>query len=162
MYKPFHAGYPVVLPDGVCSRIRFKVDALQPTGFQAEWRVANRAFAVPEKFGLPAAVRRVMQYFEDPHQVLELEEDARDLHMSYQGGLNVESHLFREAGDIHGGARMGTAPWQCGVLAALLLVFDIFCGRFDEHALRRKGIKVTKEHLERSFALLHVVASSVM
>ena len=162
IYKPTYAGYPVLLPDGVCSRLRFKVQANQPTGFQAEWRVANRAFEIPGKFRIPAAVRRVVQYFEDPHQVLELEEDARDLHMSYQGGLNVESHLYRESGDIQGGARMGTAPWQCGVLAALLLVFDIFWGRYDEAALKRKGLKVTKEHLERSFSLLHVVGFSDM
>ena len=111
---------------------------------------------MPESAALRPAVLRVTEYFSEPHLLLELNDQGRDLHMSYQGGLNVESHLYREAGDIQGGARMGAAPWQCGVLAGLLLVFDIFWGRYPTEVLQKRDLQITKEHLERAFALLHV------
>ena len=157
LFAPSVSGYPIELPDRVLSRLRFRKHSNCPTGFQAEWRVANRSFEVPEQFHLGPAARRVAAYFDKPHIELELDEAAQRLHTSYQGGLNVESHLCREAGDVQGGARLGAAPWQCGVLAGLLLVFDIFAGHFSDDELRLRNLVVTEEHLERAFSLLRAV-----
>ena len=65
-YLPSFAGYPVRLLDGNMSRLRFCRDPRAPSGFTAEWRVANRAFPVPPKFQLEAAVLRVTEYFSVP------------------------------------------------------------------------------------------------
>ena len=46
-FRPHNRGYAVALLDGTPSRSRFRIDAHEPTGFQAEWRVANRSSPVP-------------------------------------------------------------------------------------------------------------------
>ena len=104
-FVPSEEGYPVRLLDGIMSRIRFRRDAGEATGFMPEWRVANRSFTVPPEFALGSAVKRVTDYFASPHMNLEFSEDAAQWHTSYQGGLNVQSHVAREKGDTMSGAR---------------------------------------------------------
>ena len=53
------------------SRLRFRRDAAEATGFVPEWRVANRSFAIPPEFELAPAVKRVTDYFGTPHMNLE-------------------------------------------------------------------------------------------
>ncbi len=55
---------------------------------------------------------------------------------------------------------MGAAPWHCGVLAGLLLVFDIFVGRYSTDELSHGRLQATQDHLERAFAILRAVATS--
>ena len=153
-FVPHEDGYPITLKDGISSRLRFRKDPSEPTGFQAEWRVANRSFPIPEGFTLGPAVARVTTYFHEPHMTLEFDDEARAFHLSYQGGLNVQSHVSREKGDTQTAARLGAAPWHIGVLAALLLVYEIFCGVHRNEALEGRSLKVTKDHLQRAFLLL--------
>ncbi|CAE7777107.1 unnamed protein product [Symbiodinium microadriaticum] len=153
-FVPHADGYPITLKDGISSRLRFRKDPSEPTGFQAEWRVANRSFPIPEGFTLGPAVARVTTYFHEPHMTLEFDDEARAFHLSYQGGLNVQSHVSREKGDTQTAARLGAAPWHIGVLAALLLVYEIFCGVHGNEALEGRSLKVTKDHLQRAFLLL--------
>ena len=155
-FLPSEEGYPVRLLDGKMSRLRFRRDPLQPIGFLPEWRVANRSFPVPNSFSLESAVRRVTSYFSNPQETLEFTPEATQWHMSFQGGLNVRSHLSREQGDTAGGARLGAAPWQVGILAALLLVYGIFCGYYTAEVLSKKDLKVIASHLQRAFSLLKV------
>lgn len=158
-YLPSSAGYPVRLLDGNMSRLRFRRDPRVPSGFTAEWRVANRAFPVPPEFQLEAAVLRVTEYFSVPHMKLDLTPEAQQMHMSYQGGLNVQSHMARERADPVGGARLGAAPWHIGVLAGLLLVYEIFSGVYSADRLQQKDLQVTPDHLRRAFALVKIAGS---
>ena len=118
-YVPSEDGYLVRLLDDKLTRIRFR-------RFEAEWRVANRNVAIPEVCCLRNCVARVATYFAAPRQVITLTSEAESWHLSYQGAMNVQSHVVRDTGDIQAGARFGAAPWQVRVLAALLLVFEIF------------------------------------
>lgn len=157
-YVPSEDGYPVRLLDGKMSRLRFKRSPASTSGFEAQWRVANRSFAIPAECSLTAAVSRVTAYFDQPHQVIALTPEAESWHMSYQGGMNAQAHLSRESGDVQGGARFGAAPWQVGVLAALLLVFEIFVGAHSVEALGRRDLQVTPDHCQRAYALLQLVS----
>ena len=76
--------------------------------------------------------------------------------MSYQGGMNAQARLSRESGDVQGGARFGAAPWQVGVLAALLLVFEIFVGAHSVKTPGRRDLQVAPESLR--FASWHFVS----
>ena len=60
---------------------------------------------------------------------------------------------FVSLGDVQAGARFGAAPWQVGVLAALLLVFEIFVGAHSVEALQAKALQVTSQHLQRAYAV---------
>lgn len=60
----------MTLPDNVMTQVRFKKDARTPTGFRAEWRVANRSFAMPDAHTLEECVPRVTNYFASSHKVL--------------------------------------------------------------------------------------------
>ena len=143
--------YDVNLPDGVNSRVRFIRNESEPSGFEAEWRISNRAFAIPAEHDLSTSVRRCVEYFTSAHMTIEFDDDARKLMLSYQGALNVQSFLFRESGDTQSGARMGCAPWQVGELASLLLCFDIFWGRYSsDPKYASKTLAVTRGHVERA------------
>lgn len=120
------SGY--VPSDGKLSRLRFKREQSAPNGFEAEWQAANRNFTVPEECFMITAVARLTAYFSEPHQVITLTAEAESWHLSYQGAMSVQSHVVRDSGDAQAGARFGAAPWQVGILAALLLVFEIFVG----------------------------------
>ena len=100
------------------------------------------------------AVARLTAYFSEPHQVITLTAEAESWHLSYQGAMNVQSHVVR--GDVQAGARFGAAPWQVGVLAALLLVFEIFVGAHSVEALQAKALQVTSQHLQRAYAVLQL------
>jgi hypothetical protein len=161
-FVPSEEGYPVRLLDGIMSRLRFRRDAGEATGFMPEWRVANRSFTVPPEFALGPAVKRVTDYFASPHMNLEFSEDAAQWHTSYQGGLNVQSHVAREKGDTMSGARMGAAPWQIGVLSGCLLVYEIFAGVYSAEQLEARSLRITADHLKRAFALMKIAGSSVV
>ena len=90
---------------------------------------------------------------------LDLTPEAQQMHMSYQGGLNVQSHMARERADPVGGARLGAAPWHIGVLAGLLLVYEIFSGVYSADRLQQKDLQVTPDHLRRAFALVKIAGS---
>ena len=90
-------GYLVRLLDDKLPRIRFRRSEAAPNGFEAEWRVANRNFAIPEVCRLRNCVARVATYFAAPHQVITLTSEAESWHLSYQGAMNVQSHLVRDA-----------------------------------------------------------------
>ena len=117
-FLPSEEGYPVRLLDGKMSRLRFRRDPLQPTGFLPEWRVANRSFPVPNSFSLESAVRRVTSYFSNPQETLEFTPEATQWHMSFQGGLNVRSHLSRRYGRWGKAWRSAVAGWDSGCAAA--------------------------------------------
>ena len=151
-YVPSEEGYPVRLLDGKLSRLRFKRDQSAPNGF--EQPTATLPFLRNVPF---TAVARLTAYFSGPHQVITLTAEAESWHLSYQGAMNVQSHVVREPGDVQAGARFGAAPWQVGVLAALLLVFEIFVGAHSVEALQAKALQVTSQHLQRAYAVLHLV-----
>ena len=147
------------------SRLRFRRDAGEATGFMPEWRVANRSFTVPPEFALGSAVKRVTDYFASPHMNLEFSEDAARWHVSHQGGLNVQSHVAQEKEDTMSGARMGAAPWQIGVLSGCLLVilvYEIFAGVYSAEQLEARSLRITADHLKRAFALMKIAGSSVV
>ena len=147
-FVPSEEGYPVRLLDGIMSRLRFRRDAGEATGFMPEWRVANRSFTVPPEFALGPAVKRVTDYFASPHMTLE-----------FSDGLNVQSHVAREKGDTMSGARMGAAPWQIGVLSGCLLVYEIFAGAYPAEQLEGRSLRITADHLKRAFALMKIAGS---
>ena len=93
------------------------------------------------------AVARLTGYFSEPRQVITLTAEAESWHLSYQGAMNVQSHVVRESGDVQAGARFGAAPWQVGVLAALLLVFEIFVGAHSVEALQAKALQITSHSI---------------
>ena len=72
---------------------------------------------------------------------LEFSEDAAQWHMSYQGGLNVQSNVASEKGERMSGARMGAAPGQIGVLSGCLLVYEIFAGGYPAEQLEARFCK---------------------
>ena len=87
-------------------------------------------------------------------------EEATKWHQSFQGGLNVQSHVARERGDTTHGDRLGAAPWQTGVIAALLLVYEIFVGVYSLERLQQRDLQVTPDHLKRAFSLITLVPNS--
>ena len=159
-FLPSEEGWPVRLLDGVMSRMRYRRDPSEMTGYAAEWRVANRSFPVVEAYALEPAVKRVTDYFSTPHMTIGLTEEATKWHQSFQGGLNVQSHVARERGDTTHGARLGAAPWQTGVIAALLLVYEIFVGVYSLERLQQRDLQVTPDHLKRAFSLITLVPNS--
>ena len=64
-----------------------------------------------------------------------------------------QTWLLREAADVQGGARMGAAPWILGMLATLLLVFDLFVGT----ASGSEDLQATHQHVERAYAVFTVI-----
>ena len=148
--------YPVRLLDGKLSRLRFKRDQSAPNGFEQPTATLPFLRNVP-LCSIHTAVARLTAYFSGPHQVITLTAEAESWHLSYQGAMNVQSHVVREPGDVQAGARFGAAPWQVGVLAALLLVFEIFVGAHSVEALQAKALQVTSQHLQRAYAVLHLV-----
>ena len=157
-YYPDEHGFSVELPDGVRSQVRFRLAPESESGFEAEWRISSRNFPTPEHHDLQSSSQRVMNYFDTPHRCIELTTAARSTFESYMGAYNVKGHMLREAGDVHGGARLGAAPWQLGMLAAALCVFDIFTGRYEGTTeLTEKAIRVQAEHIVRGASLLGVV-----
>jgi hypothetical protein len=77
---------------------------------------------------------------------------------SYMAAYNVKGYLLRKGGDIPGSARLGAAPWQLGMLSAMLCIFDIFTGRHDgTPEYRDKLLQVQAEHVRRGYSLLNVV-----
>ena len=157
-YVPSEEGYPVRLLDGkrsVSSVTNPLQTALRQSGEQP---TATLPFLrnVP-LCSIHTAVARLTAYFSGPHQVITLTAEAESWHLSYQGAMNVQSHVVREPGDVQAGARFGAAPWQVGVLAALLLVFEIFVGAHSVEALQAKALQVTSQHLQRAYAVLHLV-----
>lgn len=159
-YFPDAEGFKVTLPDGVCSQVRFKLapDGQQVSGFEAEWQISNRDFPTPPQHDLKTCCNRLFTYFAKPHMKLSLAADAKALFQSFMGSYNVKGHLLREKGDIHGGARLGAAPWQLGELSSMLMIFDIFCGRYDGTSdFDNKSLKIQKEHVSRAASLLNVI-----
>ena len=135
-YRPSEDGYPVRLLDGKMSRLRFKGSGLSATGFDAEWRVANRNFHIPEACCLAAAAQRVTSYCSEPHQVIRLTPEAESWHLSYQGAMNVQSHIVRDSGDVEAAARLARLP---GRLGCWLLCS--WCSRFSLVPIPRKPFK---------------------
>lgn len=158
-FVPDASGFLVTLPDGVPSRVRFRLDPNEATGLSPEWRIANRDFPAPPEHDLKDAVLRVCSYFDKPHMELEFEDAALRVHQSYQGAYNVQAHQLREGGDVQGGARLGVAPWLLGILAALLMIFDIFSGEIsrDSEAFKARALKITQQHVKRAHSLLNVL-----
>lgn len=70
--------------------------------------------------------RRVVQYFAEPHKVLEMSEEAKQLFLAYQAGWNVQGALQRQKKE--GSGRLGTAAWHLAVTAAANLVLEIGAG----------------------------------
>ena len=91
-YLPHRSGYIVKLPDGVESRVRFVQNADSPTGFDAEWRISNRDFAIPTEHRLRDAVRRCTKYFSTPRMEIKFEPRARQTMLSYQGQIAAHCH----------------------------------------------------------------------
>jgi len=147
-------GYPATLPDNIETRVRAKKDSTSPNGYMWEYRLPNRDFELDEEVCLEAAVRRVMHYFQDPHLEIDFDPDARRCFRSLQGGYNSESYRTKDQG-----TRLNAASWQTGVLAALLLVFDIFCGHFSTQDMAGRQLLVTKEHVKRAASFLQVVST---
>ena len=157
-YVPDSSGFKVQLPDGVSSQLRFARDASAASGFVTEWRVANRSFALPPKHSLEKCTLRVLSYFAKPHTSIDPDEDALAMHQSFQGAYNVLGGVCREDGDVTGGARLGAAPWHLGMLATVLCIFDIFCGRYDDKPeYLEKRLKVQAEHVIRASELLELL-----
>ena len=157
-FSPDAAGFIVTLPDGTASCVRFrrKVDA--PSGFVPEWRISNRSFPPPETHSIKDAVDRVNDYYLQAHRDIPFSVEALKLHQSYQGAFNVACFSHRAGGDVQAGARFGAAPWMLGILAALLLVFDIFTGTYDgTEAYTNRSLEVTEQHVDRAHSLLKVV-----
>ena len=129
-------------------------------GFAREWRVGNRNFRIPEECSLQSAVLHVTKYFSEPHVVIPIRSEAESWHLSYQeGAVNVQSSMVRESGDVQAAARLGAGPWQMGVLAALLLVFEIFAGAHPAEVLEDTCLHITHDHLQRAQAFLLLALS---
>ena len=158
VYVPDAVGFQVTLPDTVETQVRFRRDESAPTGFRAEWKVANRTFPMPAAHSLDTCVPRVTKYFEKPHKEIYPSDEALALHQSYQGAFNVQGYLSREDAGENSGAMEGAAPWHLGELATALFVFDMFCGRYDDTQRYQEGtLQVQEEHVERAASLLKVV-----
>ena len=168
-YVPNEVGYEVVLPDETVSRVRFHRDEASPNGFKPEWRISNRSFTPDEKYNLKDAVNRLNDYFKDSHKEIAFTADAVKLHESYMGGFNVQCHRQRATGDVQTAARLGVGPWLLGMVASLLLVFEIFVGEYEhmppdtdeQKQLRElyveKDLKVTEQHVQRAYNVITVV-----
>ena len=90
--------------------------------------------------------------------VIKPSDNAQKVLESYMGSYNVQAHVMREKRDVQGGARLGCAPWQLGMIAGMLLVFDIFHGRYDgDQAYANKEILIQEEHVLRAASLLNVI-----
>ncbi|CAK0858559.1 unnamed protein product [Prorocentrum cordatum] len=154
-FRPNANGYVVTLPDGVETRVRFRLASDATLGFEAEWRIANRSFPTPAAHELQKCCARALAYFNEPHRVLTLTDRADVAFRSYTGCFNVQAATKRDKKDIEGAARMGCAPWQLGQIAGALCVFDIFHGRYDETPVyQSRTIQVVPEHIKRAASLL--------
>ena len=157
-FVPNASGYHVTLADGVSTQLRFRRDADEKSGYEAEWLISNRDFAVPPAHSLQRAVTRIVDYFANPHQVIDFTPKAKKLMKSYQASFNVLSKLSRDGSEIAAGARWGAAPWLLGNCSGLLLCWDIFIGIYDDDpCLGQKSLKATEDHVARAYSLLTVL-----
>ena len=158
-YKPNQDGYPVELVDGTQTRLRFERHEHE-TGYywQPQLRVANRDIPIPEGEDLDAMTQRVVSYFEQPHVVVEMTQDARLAHKGFCLVFDSNCAVARDDGRIIDAARLGAAPWHLAMLSASLLVIELAAGEFQGHAgLAQRELRIEEHHVVRAFNLLVLV-----
>lgn len=69
-----------------------------------------------------AMANRVLDYFEEAHNTIDMTPEARSLFLAYQASWNVQAALKREREQGAG------AAWHLGILAAASLVFEVATG----------------------------------
>ncbi|CAK9072015.1 DUF3510 domain-containing protein [Durusdinium trenchii] len=95
-------GYPIAFPDGVPSRIRYKVqtdDRGQNLGMQTEFRISGRWHMKDPTDRIQLGAKRVTEHFRSrPHSVLAMEEVARKLLLGcsdwFGSSLRLRSFFF--------------------------------------------------------------------
>ena len=92
--------------------------------------------------------RRVVQYFAEPHKVLEMSEEAKQLFLAYQAGWNVQGALQHQKEE--GSGRLGTAAWHLAVTAAANLVLEIGAGNVAVEA-GAPQLRIESGHITRAY-----------
>ena len=77
-FLPDAAGYDVILADGVPTRVRFRRDPGEASGYEAEWLIANRGFAIPPGHSMETAAKRMFANFSVPHQQIDYTPKAKN------------------------------------------------------------------------------------
>ena len=126
LFQPDCEGYVFNLPDGVVSQLRYNMASGRPV---AEFRIGFRAFPLPAEHDVGAACRRVFKVFAVPHVRLQPTEGAQQLMKAVETTCNIKAGVAAQTGDYMAAARWGAGPWKVGVLAGLLLAFDVFVGQ---------------------------------
>ncbi|CAJ1341393.1 unnamed protein product [Effrenium voratum] len=134
--------YIFKLPDGVVTRLKYSWTCGEP---RAQMRIPNRLVVDSEGFCVAECARRVAERFRDPHQTLEMDNQARACFLGYQTLLNVRANAAAQVGSDKLATRMSIGPWHLGMLAALMALFDVFVGACeDEKAVFRPNRLATR------------------
>lgn len=124
-YAPDEEGYLITLPDGVASRLRYKVSGGVPV---PEIRIANRDFELPDEHSLRSAARRVLKRFAKANRKMQRSEGTKKALLGLQTMYNVKAAMAADAGDDMEAALWGISPWKLGVIVGLLVPLDVFVG----------------------------------
>ena len=131
-FLPSCQGFVVILGDGVETRLRFRIiQETHHTWHRAELRFPDRNIAASPDQDVSSMTHKVISYFEKPHRVIQMSEEARSLFTAFQAGWNVQAAVGRCEAQTNAAGRLGTAAWQLAVLACANLVFEIAAGDVD-------------------------------
>ena len=154
-FHPDEDGYLFTLPDGVESRLRYRMGGGSAV---AQFRVANRDFPTPQSHCLKTAARRVLLRFKQPNRRLVRDADATRAFTSLATLYNVKAAMAADMGNDADAALWGIAPWKLGVMVGLLVSFDVFVGQAapGEDGVR-DPIVVSSSYVERARKWLDVL-----
>ena len=121
-FLPDVEGYVIKLPDGVTTRLRWHMEQGRA---KPQIRIANRSFSIPEAHDIAGATRKVLGRFDKPNRKLTRHAHAADKAKSLETLFNVKAAIACDNGREVESARWGVASWHLGLLAGLLLPFDV-------------------------------------
>ena len=117
----------------------------------AQFRIPNRQIVPKPDFDIDVSSKRVLNAFQTPHQSIEMNCAAREAFVGYQTLLKVRANAAANANSDDLSTHMSIAPWHLGILAALMLVFDIFVGTEEHHGHGTPVARKPRQHFAREF-----------
>ena len=156
-FLPNAGGYVFTLPDGVESRLRWKIEVGVPV---AQIRISNRDFELPEEFSIVAASNRVLDRFSKKNRKIVRDDAAMNKAKSIQTLYSVKVAMAVDAGREEESARWGIASWLLGVMNGLLYSFDVAVGNPTPDADDSNApIRLPRSYVERAHKVLDLLVT---
>jgi hypothetical protein len=152
-FLPDAGGYEYELPDGVPVYVRMALGGGQ---YVPQWCLPQRDVKIPEQFDIHAKVPGFVKTCnQTPHRLVTMDAAAKGAFLSYQTFYNILVKQARDDFDADSGAENGIGPWKVGMIATLLLLWDILWGVVVP-AFKEEGWQITSEHIERAYKFMTI------